>query len=149
MNAPLVNAVETGKNIKRLREEKGITVKELQKIFGFDTPQAIYRWQRGEILPCLDNLLVLAKILDVQVENLIIQNQIKSAIFHSGQFTSQSTAVSIQIIGHIRSVKRYFKFSRTVTFSFLFQISHNLAAQSFFTQDLRFFNQLCIVAGHY
>ena len=73
----LVNAVETGKNIKRLREEKGITVKELQKIFGFDTPQAIYRWQRGEILPCLDNLLVLAKILDVQVENLIIQNQIK------------------------------------------------------------------------
>lgn len=53
MNAPLVNAVETGKNIKRLREEKGITVKELQKIFGFDTPQAIYRWQRGEILPCL------------------------------------------------------------------------------------------------
>ena len=59
MNAPLVNAVETGKNIKRLREEKGITVKELQKIFGFDTPQAIYRWQRGEILPCLDNLLVL------------------------------------------------------------------------------------------
>lgn len=29
MNAPLVNAVETGKNIKRLREEKGITVKEL------------------------------------------------------------------------------------------------------------------------
>ena len=77
MNAPLVNAVETGKNIKRLREEKGITVKELQKIFGFNTPQAIYRWQRGEILPCLDNLLVLAKILDVQVENLIIQNQIK------------------------------------------------------------------------
>ena len=43
MDAPLVNAVETGKNIKRLREEKGITVKELQKIFGFDTPQAIYR----------------------------------------------------------------------------------------------------------
>ena len=41
MNAPLVNAVETGKNIKRLREEKGITVKELKKIFGFDTPQAI------------------------------------------------------------------------------------------------------------
>ena len=77
MEAPLVNAVETGKNIKRLRKEKGITVKELQEVFGFDTPQAIYRWQRGEILPCLDNLLVLAKTLDVQVEELIIQNQIK------------------------------------------------------------------------
>lgn len=33
MDAPLVNAVETGKNIKRLREEKGITVKELQEVF--------------------------------------------------------------------------------------------------------------------
>lgn len=69
MNAPLVNAVETGKNIKRLREEKGITVKELQKIFGFDTPQAIYRWQRGEILPCLDNLLVLARILLFKIKS--------------------------------------------------------------------------------
>ena len=75
MDTPLVNAIETGKNIKRLREEKGITVRELQKIFGFDTPQAVYRWQRGETLPCLDNLLVLAKILDVQVEDLIIQNR--------------------------------------------------------------------------
>lgn len=75
MDAPLVNAIETGKNIKRLREEKGITVRELQKIFGFDTPQAVYRWQRGETLPRLDNLLVLAKILDVQVEDLIIQNR--------------------------------------------------------------------------
>ena len=61
MNAPLVNAVETGKNIKRLREEKGITVKELQKIFGFDTPQAIYRWQRGEDYICLCALLDILK----------------------------------------------------------------------------------------
>ena len=72
-----VEGVKLYLQFKILVQEKGITVKELQKIFGFDTPQAIYRWQRGEILPCLDNLLVLAKILDVQVENLIIQNQIK------------------------------------------------------------------------
>lgn len=36
-----------------------------------------FSYEDAKILPCLDNLLVLAKILDVQVENLIIQNQIK------------------------------------------------------------------------
>ena len=48
----------TGKNIARLREENGLSVKDLQNIFGFATPQAIYKWQRGQALPTVDNLVL-------------------------------------------------------------------------------------------
>jgi len=44
MNIPTIDLIETGKNITRLRKEKGLSVKDLQKIFGFTTPQAIYKW---------------------------------------------------------------------------------------------------------
>ena len=60
-NNPVINMEATGKNIIRLRQNKGMSVKDLQDIFGFATPQAIYKWQRGTVLPTVDNLLILAE----------------------------------------------------------------------------------------
>ena len=57
---PIIDPIETGKNIKRIREEKNISVADLQEIMGFESPQAIYKWQWGQSLPTLDNLVVLA-----------------------------------------------------------------------------------------
>ena len=56
---PTINMEATGRNIRRLRENAGLTVKDIQDIFGFATPQAIYKWQRGTAMPTLDNLVVL------------------------------------------------------------------------------------------
>ena len=56
---PVIDMVETGKNIMRLREERGMTVRDLQAYFGFEEPQAIYKWQRGKSLPTVDNLYTL------------------------------------------------------------------------------------------
>ena len=51
MDFPVIDPVATGQNIKTLREEKGLTVRDLQAFFGFEEPQAIYRWQYGKTLP--------------------------------------------------------------------------------------------------
>ena len=48
---PVIDLVATGNNIRRLRMERGLTVRELQSYFGFDKPRAIYKWQKGESLP--------------------------------------------------------------------------------------------------
>lgn len=64
--------VETGKNIERLRKIAGISVKELQNVFGFGTPQAIYKWQHGTTMPTLDNLIVLAEVLQVRIDDILI-----------------------------------------------------------------------------
>jgi len=69
---PTIDLVATGKNIIKLREESGLSVRDLQNIFGFATPQAIYKWQHGTALPTIDNLIVLSTIFKVSMEEIII-----------------------------------------------------------------------------
>ena len=54
---PSIDLVATGKNITRLMNLKNLKVSDLQEAFGFEYPQAIYKWKRGECLPTVDNLV--------------------------------------------------------------------------------------------
>ena len=72
MDFPVIDPVATGHNIKTLREEKGLTVRNLQEFFGFEEPQAIYRWQYGKTLPSVDILYALSVILEVPMERILI-----------------------------------------------------------------------------
>ena len=69
---PAIDLMETGRNIVKLRKAAGLSVRELQEIFGFSTPQAIYKWQHGVALPSIDNLVVLAMVLDVSMDEIIV-----------------------------------------------------------------------------
>ena len=69
---PVIDMTATGINITRLRINAGLTVKDLQDIFGFSTPQAIYKWQRGTALPTVDNLVVLATVFGVKIDDILI-----------------------------------------------------------------------------
>lgn len=69
---PVIDAVRTGCQIEKIMLEKGLTVKDLQRYFGFATPQAIYKWKYGDCLPSLDNLVALAKLFDVKMDDIII-----------------------------------------------------------------------------
>lgn len=69
---PAIDPVATGRNIVRLRKERGLTVKDLQTWFGFEEPQAIYKWQRGDSLPCIDNLYALSALLEVPMDQILI-----------------------------------------------------------------------------
>ncbi|MBQ2323255.1 MAG: helix-turn-helix transcriptional regulator [Oscillospiraceae bacterium] len=62
----------TGNNIRRLRRAAQLSVRQMQEIFGFTTPQAIYKWERGDALPTLDNMTVLSRTLGVQIEEIIV-----------------------------------------------------------------------------
>lgn len=72
MRVPVVNMSATGENIARLRKDHGFSVKDLQRIFGFSTPQAIYKWQQGNSMPTIDNILILASIFQVPVDDILI-----------------------------------------------------------------------------
>ena len=71
-NIPTIDMVATGRNITRLRQAAGLTVKNLQDIFGFTTPQAIYKWQHGTAMPTIDNLVVLSAVLEVPIDEIIV-----------------------------------------------------------------------------
>ena len=69
---PVINMVATGQNITRLRKQAGLSVANLQQIFGFTTPQAIYKWQRGTALPTVDNLVILAAVFNTNISNILV-----------------------------------------------------------------------------
>ena len=72
---PTIDMVKTGQHIMELRVQAGLSVRELQEIFGFSTPQALYKWQHGPALPTIDNLVVLAAVLGVKVDDILVTTE--------------------------------------------------------------------------
>ena len=72
MTTMFINTVATGQNINRLRVAAGLTVRDMQMAFGFSTPQAIYKWIHGTALPSIDNLVILADMLNVTMDEIVI-----------------------------------------------------------------------------
>ena len=45
-------------------------------IFGFTTPQAIYKWIHGTAMPTIDNLVILAAVLGVTMDDIVVVDNI-------------------------------------------------------------------------
>lgn len=73
---PVVDLKATGAQIKLLRIKNGFSVHDIQTIFGFEYPQAVYAWEQGKNIPTVDNLLVLAHLFDVTIEEIVIQHMV-------------------------------------------------------------------------
>lgn len=69
---PTIDLRATGEEIRRLRTEAGLSVRELSDALCLADVQAVYKWQRGETLPSLDNLVLLSSILCVPMDEIII-----------------------------------------------------------------------------
>ncbi|HAG12792.1 MAG TPA: XRE family transcriptional regulator [Ruminococcus sp.] len=69
---PKINMAATGANIKALIRTKGFRIADVQTIFGFHTPQAIFKWMRGDAMPSIDNMVILAHMLGVTIDEIII-----------------------------------------------------------------------------
>ena len=72
MRMPFINTAATGRNIDRLRAEAGLSVRDIQMVFGFATPQAIYKWIHVTSLPTIDNMVILAAMLDVTLDEIVV-----------------------------------------------------------------------------
>ena len=72
VRVPVIDLKATGQNIKRIRQASGVSVRDLQMILGFTNPQAIYKWQSGAALPTVDNLIVLAALFGVRIDDILV-----------------------------------------------------------------------------
>ena len=100
---PVIDPVATGTNIVRLRLERGLSVRDLQKFFGFEEPQAIYKWQRGQSLPSVDNLYALGAFLNVTLDEILVPTKPKLNIIVNEQQTDTCcSALSIDRLFWIR-----------------------------------------------
>ena len=82
---PVIDLAATGNNIRRLRLDRGMSVRDLQSYFGFEEPRAIYKWQKGETLPTVDNLYALGALFDVPMEQILVPVPVKLHSFSEQQ----------------------------------------------------------------
>ena len=69
---PVIDMKATGQRIRQLRIEKGIKIDEIARFMGFSMPQAIYKWQRGDCLPSVDNLYALSILFETTMEDILV-----------------------------------------------------------------------------
>ncbi len=69
---PQIDVLATGARIKSLAAEKGFKVTDIQRKCGLGTPQTVFKWFRGATVPSLDNLVNLACMLEVGIDDILI-----------------------------------------------------------------------------
>ena len=68
----VIDLVKTGKNIERLLSERGLTARDVQQRLGFAERRPVYFWIQGKNLPSIDNLFMLAEMLQVSIDEILI-----------------------------------------------------------------------------
>ena len=63
--------IVTGFRIKQIMKEKNVGIRDVSRVLNISF-QAVYRWQKGEVLPTLNNLFMLAQILGTNVDDLLV-----------------------------------------------------------------------------
>ena len=71
-NVPANDTEATGLKIRSWRIRNRYKIVDIQDVFDFNTPQAIYKWESGRSLPTIENLLALSMIFGCRVEDLIV-----------------------------------------------------------------------------
>lgn len=69
---PTIDMVATGANIKALVKQNKMKVTDVQDVFGFNTPQAIFKWFRGDAMPTIDNMVILAAMFQTTIDQIIV-----------------------------------------------------------------------------
>lgn len=73
---PVIDMQATGMNIRNIIHDKGFKIADVQARCGFHTPQAIFKWLRGESVPSIDNLVILADMFGVTIDQIIVVTKI-------------------------------------------------------------------------
>ena len=71
MEYPVLDAKATGARIRELRLQRHLTVEDVSRFMGFESEQAVYKWQRGDSLPTVDNLYALSRLLETSVDDIL------------------------------------------------------------------------------
>lgn len=68
-----INQEATGAKIRAIRKARGLKVTDISSYMGFESPQAVYKWQRGESLPDLGNLIRLMELFRItDIKDIIV-----------------------------------------------------------------------------
>ncbi len=74
---PVLDLEATGAKIKTLMKQRGISPRQMQLILNFPYVQTVYNWFAGKNMPTIDNLVVLAQVLEVAMDDIIVTRMVE------------------------------------------------------------------------
>lgn len=66
-----IDMAATGRNIRAMRMKAGMTIKDVQNACGISAT-SVCNWQQGKSVPTIDNLVILASIWNVKIDDIIV-----------------------------------------------------------------------------
>lgn len=82
MERPHFDIVASGARMRAIRQERKISVKQVMEYMGFESTQAVYKWEAGKCFPQTDNLIALAILYRVSPMELLVEEDLVSSSSH-------------------------------------------------------------------
>ena len=76
---PLINKRETGINLRRIMDSRGLSAKDVQEYLGLGCVQSVYRWLDGINMPTIDNLYALSELFQLPIDAMVRGNRLPIA----------------------------------------------------------------------
>lgn len=72
---PTIDKRRTGIQLRKMMDERGLTVKDIQKYLCLGSVQSVYHWLNGISLPTIDNLYALSELFQIPVDEMLCGNR--------------------------------------------------------------------------
>lgn len=70
-----IDMKKSGQKMKQMITNAGYDVKAVQHYLHLSCPQPVYRWFHGKVLPTVDHLFMLSKLLEVHMEEFLVEKE--------------------------------------------------------------------------
>jgi len=72
---PLIDKKRTGIHLRRIMDERGLSVKDIKDYLGLSSVQSVYHWLNGISMPTIDNLYAMSELFQMPVDDMICGNR--------------------------------------------------------------------------
>lgn len=79
MERPRFDLEASGAKMRDIRRKNKISVREVMEYMGFESTQAVYKWEAGKCFPQADNLVALAILYNVSPRELLVEEDQRSS----------------------------------------------------------------------
>ena len=68
---PIIDKKKTGIHLRRIMDERGFSVKDIQEYLGLGSVQSIYHWLNGISMPTIDHLYALSALFRLPIDDML------------------------------------------------------------------------------
>lgn len=77
MERPHFDIVASGKRMRQIRKQRNISVKQVMEYMGFESTQAVYKWEAGNYMPPVESLILLSDIYGISINEILAGKRVE------------------------------------------------------------------------